>query len=670
MKDEALHAILIQRQLLDQNLGDRLLARAKEANCLLEEVLIQERAFTADQLLRILENHYFCPAVRLSEFLFDPSVLTQIPRKTAVRHMAFPLDIDGDSLRVALAEPDNRRTCEDLRLLSGKPVIPVVALRHEIRDAINVHYSRLDGEMASAESRASVRAAVPCAVDSAAGEGHRTPIRLNLHGKEPSVIVDELIRTAYEHDAADIHVEPGEIQLTFRLRMDGILRDVAHLPVEAVPSITSRIKIMSGMDIAERRLPQDGRFSLKIKEDALDMRVSCLPSQYGEKIVIRLLAKRADLLVLDNLDMPVSVRKEFDEAITNSQGFYLVTGPTGSGKTTTLYATLNALDKASTNIVTLEDPIEYSLPGIIQVQIHEDIGLTFAAGLRSILRQDPDVILVGEIRDAETVEIACRAALTGHKVFSTIHTNDACQAITRLTDMGVPPYLISATLRGVLAQRLIRRLCSECKEEYEANETELAVLGYPKVRHLHRWKGCAACGGLGYKGRMAIYEHLRLDESLHRLILERASPYAIRHAARRNGMILMSEFAKRAVLEGLTTVAEIQRAVLFEEGREQLCLNCQRVVSIEYSNCPFCQHVLKEKCANCGGPVEANWEACASCGHEIEREWQKIFCRHCLAPVSPDWESCHYCGGDLHLQDDAVRHSHHAEMRRSGGGTL
>jgi type II secretory ATPase GspE/PulE/Tfp pilus assembly ATPase PilB-like protein len=475
----------------------------------------------------------------------------------------------------------------------------------------------------------------------------RSAPTLSPAADDPIKAADQILRFTAERGATDIHLQRDDHGLKIRLRTDGLLHTVATLPAAAAPPLISRMKVLASMDIAERRLPQDGRFTMHLDREDLDVRVSSLPSQFGEKIVIRLLRKSTQLLQLDNLQLPPAIREAYQDAIDSATGFFLVTGPTGSGKTTTLYATLNALDRESLNITTLEDPIEYSLPGLTQVQIREDIELSFASGLRSILRQDPDVILVGEIRDLPTVEIACRAALTGHKVFSTLHTNDACQAVTRLLDMGVAPHLIAATLRGVLAQRLVRKICPECRTDYAPNETERAVLGHPPLDRLQYGQGCAACAGSGYRGRVAVFEYFRVDEPLRRLIMDRASPYALRHAAARNGMVNMAEFARRAALDGVTTVAEIQRAVLADDGKDQFCSDCQRTISIDFSVCPFCKHVLKGKCQNCAAPIEANWQACPSCGEALARDWERIYCRHCLAPVQPAWSECHYCGGEL-----------------------
>jgi type II secretory ATPase GspE/PulE/Tfp pilus assembly ATPase PilB-like protein len=475
-----------------------------------------------------------------------------------------------------------------------------VTLRSDLLRAIDTHYGRLREEAGHAEAGVTEDTTV---------RKPRREIRLPLPGKSPVAIVDEILAAAVRHGATDVHIQPEETELLVRFRLDGILRTVAHLSGDVMSGTVSRVKILAGMDIAEHRVPQDGRHSFTVDDVQLDLRTSALPSQHGEKIVIRLLHRDMTLLDLDKLHMPPGIRDPFADVIRSPLGFYLVTGPTGSGKTTTLYATLASLDREELNIITLEDPVEYSLPGTTQVQIREESGLTFASGLRSVLRQDPDVVLVGEIRDLETLEIACRAALTGHKVLSTIHTNDACQSITRLLDMGAPPYLITATLRGVLAQRLVRVICEGCRETYAPTDTEIALLGYPKITELTRGAGCARCGGTGYKGRQAIFEYLAIEDTYHRLILDRASSTAIRHAAQRNGMLLMSDFAKKAVLDGRTTVAEIQRVIFSSENKDQLCPNCERVVAIDFAVCPFCQK-----------PVETYWNICRNCKKIIAKK--------------------------------------------------
>jgi len=644
MSVDGLAQIISDRQLLPAGQAEQWMRQAAADGCYLEQVLIREKVFSRAQLLELLENHYFCPSFDFENFGFNADPLRLVPQQLAKRHLLLPVDSDGISLKVVLADPDDQKACEAVRGASRHQLLRLVGLRHELKQVIDEHYARYQRELVSGPSKsARVVGEKPIEVSTTS-----PAIRmLDLKGKQPVAVVDTLVDAAARWEASDIHVQPGENDLAIRFRMDGILHTVARLPKESISGVTSRIKVLGEMDVADRRLPQDGRHTLKRGPDIYDLRISCLPAQFGEKIVIRLLSKNVNLLKLDNLQMPASVRKLYQEMIDHPQGFYLVTGPTGSGKTTTLYATLNDIDRESVNVITLEDPIEYSLEKITQVEIHEDIGLSFAAGLRSMLRQDPDVILVGEMRDLETVAIACRAALTGHKVLSTLHTNDTAQAITRLLDMGTPPYLITATLRGVLAQRLVRRNCEKCTQTFPISETEWAVLGYPKLKEVQRGVGCEHCSQSGYKGRLAIFEYMRIEDDMHRLILDRASPYTIRHFAQRKGMLLMADFAKHAVLEGKTTVAEIQRAVLAEEGKEQLCSNCQRVVNLDFTICPFCQHVLKEKCGGCSNPVEASWEACPICGKEVDREWKRRHCGRCLAPVDAGCDSCPYCGGGV-----------------------
>ncbi|MBM4117261.1 type II secretion system protein GspE [bacterium] len=640
LHEDRLANVIAQRRLLGEGELHALEARAQGSGKSVEETLLAEGVFSRRQLLEILENQYFCPSVELPASCPDPAALQLLPQALAERHDCLPVDSQGGALRVAFADPDDKAAREAASRAAGREVLPLVTLRGELAQRRREWYASQARALAETGRQPAAPPSAPApraAVEPIAG----------LEGKPPTELVDVLLSAAARRGATDIHVEQTEDALALRLRLDGILHTVARLPREQGPGVVSRLKILASLDIAEHRLPQDGRFSTRDGDRAFDLRMSVLPAQYGEKVVLRLLEKKPELLDLAMLRLPPPIMESFREFLDNPMGFYLVSGPTGSGKTTTLYAALQSLDREALNIATLEDPIEYSLPGLTQTQVNEEAGLSFAAGLRSLLRQDPDVILVGEMRDLETVEIACRAALTGHKVLSTIHTNDACQVITRLLDMGTAPHLIAATLRGVLAQRLVRKVCPQCSEQYTPNDTELALLGYPDNATLVRGGGCAHCAGSGYKGRMGIYEYFKVEEDIHRLILDRASSYAIRYAAKRAGMILMADYAKRAVLAGDTTIAEIQRVVLSEAPRDQLCPNCQRVVNLDFSVCPYCQTTLKETCHGCGRPVEPTWESCPACGHHLEREWERVYCRHCLAPVRPEWESCSFCGGAL-----------------------
>jgi len=640
LHEDRLANLIAQRRLLSEAEIRELVERSEGAGRSVEDELLAEGTFSRRQLLEILENQYFCPSVELPSACPEPAALQLVPRALAEQHDCLAVDFRGEALRVAFADPDDKAAREAAARVSGREVLPLVALRGELSRCRRDWYAKQEAALAAARPAPSASPGV------ASPRAHIEPIA-GLAGHPPAELVETLLGAAARRGATDIHIEQADDALVLRLRLDGILHTVARLPREQAPGVVSRIKILASLDIAEHRLPQDGRFSTREGDRVFDLRVSVLPAQHGEKIVLRLLEKKLELLDLEQLRLPPAIREAYAAVLTNPMGLYLVSGPTGSGKTTTLYASLQALDRETLNIATLEDPIEYSLAGITQTQVQEEIGLSFAAGLRSLLRQDPDVILVGEMRDLETVEVACRAALTGHKVLSTIHTNDACQVITRLLDMGTAPHLIAATLRGVLAQRLVRRVCPACSERYAPNAPELALLGYPEVETLVRGRGCPHCAGTGYKGRMGIYEYFAVEEDIHRLILDRASPYAIRYAAKRAGMLLLADYAKRAVLAGETTVAEIQRVVLAESSHEQLCPNCQRVVGLDFSVCPFCQTRLKETCSGCGRPVEANWENCPACGAHLDREWEKIYCRHCLAPVRSEWESCHFCGGGL-----------------------
>jgi type IV pilus assembly protein PilB len=642
--DSIIGRILLVRHFITDNDLQKWSTMAKESKLELDQVLLRQNVFERSNLLKILENHFFVSACDFQTQSFDHDLAAKLPENVAAQHHVFPVGKKDSSIEIAFANPDDKSAQESVQEIFQKDIIRLVALPSDISEMIKKYY-------ASKEEAIQITSPViPNQIRKIATEAHlhiKQLLKEKLKLKSAVEMTNEIMIAAIDSRASDIHLQPTENDLAVRFRLDGILYTVAGISKDTSPAVISRVKILAGMDVAEHRLPQDGRYAVEDGNESIDLRVSLLPSQYGEKIVIRLLRKQTDLFVLDNLQMPEAVREAFNDAIVSPQGFYLVTGPTGSGKTTTLYATLNSLDHESDNIVTLEDPIEYNLPGLTQVQIHEEIGMTFASGLRSILRQDPDIILVGEIRDAETVEIACRAALTGHKVFSTLHTNDACQAITRLIELGIPVFLITATLKGVVAQRLVRVICPKCKEKYQPNDIELAILGHPEITELYHGKGCEYCNWTGYRGRKAIYEYLKITEDIHRLILDRASPYVIKHTAQKNGMLTMKDFAKLEVIKGVTTVGEIQRTILSNQEQEQLCPNCMRTVSFEFSVCPFCHTSLREKCEKCGQISDPNWEACPNCGHVFEREWQKHYCKTCLAPVPPEWDVCRYCGGKL-----------------------
>lgn len=641
-----LSQILVNREFLTPDDLAQWNRRATAEGSLLDETLLRHNVFSRDQLIWMLEDHFSCPSVDLRSIKPDEETLQLIPKRLAERNGAFPVEQDNGRLRVALIDPSNTRSVNALSEFAGSPVVPAVALPSEIERAIARHYATVT-PLEEAPAQPTGKAPAP-AMDASAPEatGDKIP-SMDLEGKEVVALVDTIVETAAGHQATDIHLLPAQDRLWISLRIDGVLYTVGDLPPEQAPAIISRIKILSGMDIAEHRLPQDGRFTRYLDDKFFDFRVSLIPAQFGERVSIRILSKSLGLLDLNELNLPPAIWQGYRDTLESPQGFFLVTGPTGCGKSTTLYATLNAMDRTSLNVISLEDPIEYTLSRMTQIQIKEEIGFTFASALRSVLRHDPDVVLVGEIRDLETVEIAYRAALTGHKVFSTLHTNDAPQAITRLIDMGVHPYMIAATLKGVLAQRLVRVNCEHCKAPYKPSEIELSLMGYPLVESFQRGRGCRHCSQTGYLGRMGIFEYFRMDENVQRLVLERPTAYRLRQAAEHNGMIPLTEFARRTVLEGKTTVEEIQRTVLSNERSERMCDNCRHVIAIDYANCPYCGHAVMDSCPGCGKPIDPAWRNCAACGIPLERSWEQHFCRQCLAPIEPGATACSVCGHRL-----------------------
>jgi general secretion pathway protein E len=500
----------------------------------------------------------FSPRVTAADV--DGELLATVPMQFARRNLILPLHREGDAVLVAVADPRTLGPLDDLRVLFGAPTRPVVVPADALADAINRAYDLASGSAADLMGNLEEER-----LDLIATELEEPRDLLEASDEAPIIrLVNSLLFQAVKDRASDIHIEPFERVLTVRFRIDGILYDVISPPKRFQPVIISRVKVMGGLDIAEKRLPQDGRIRTKVAGKDIDVRVSVIPTAYGERVVLRLLDRAATLLGLEELGLTGRSLTLVERLIRQSHGIVLVTGPTGSGKTTTLYAALSTINSTERNIITIEDPIEYQLQGVGQMQVNPKIELTFASGLRSILRQDPDVIMVGEIRDGETAEIAIQAALTGHLVFSTLHTNDSASAVTRLVEMGTEPFLVSSSVLGVMAQRLLRRVCDHCRRVMRPTGEMLAEIGLTAEQVAGRTlyasgAGCDACKQTGYRGRTGIHELLVVDDEVRALIMKNADASAIRRAAADAGMVTLREDGAAKVLAGETTLEEVLR---------------------------------------------------------------------------------------------------------------
>jgi type IV pilus assembly protein PilB len=523
------------------------------------EILVELGTISREELFKVLQYVYETEYVDLSNYVIDPEVISLIPEKFALQFRLIPLSINDNELVVAMANPLDVYAIDFVRGHTKiKKIKTMLAAEDDILSAINSYYElgeykdiieKLGTEMVFKE------------------EEDEDLQKLEAISKGAPIIqlVNMLIVQGVKDRASDIHIEPNDRGLLIRFRIDGMLHDNRILPNKIKAAIISRVKILAKMDIAERRLPQDGRFQVKFGIKEVDLRVSTIPTVFGEKVVLRILDKSKGLIELKNLGFLAEQLDQFKSMILKSYGIILLTGPTGSGKTTTLYAALNKVNSNEKNIITVEDPVEYKLNRVNQIQILPKIDLTFANALRSILRQDPDVIMIGEIRDTETAQIAVQAALTGHLVFSTLHTNDAASALTRLIDMGIEPFLISSSVIGVIAQRLVRVICEKCKEEYVPSEDILYGLkikdrlnNESKIK-LYRGKGCSFCKNTGYYGRISIYELIVLDEEIKSLIVTKASSNVINNLAIKNGMKTLKDIGMEKALQGITTIEEVLR---------------------------------------------------------------------------------------------------------------
>ena len=545
-----IHAGVSEAQLAD------LKREAVNAKCPLQEVILRRGLLTRDRLYQLLSRELNVPYVDIANFIVEPALLSAVPTVLAHRLQAVPLYRIDDVLTVAMADPDDIGALDELHQALGIEINPTLADPEAVRDCVNEHYK-------SAKIRAVEGAATDAEADDALRyiESEETEKSAEqLAGEAPIVrFVNAMLERAASDRASDIHVEPEADILRVRVRVDGLLRESGQFPFRLHAPTVSRVKIISNMDISDKRRAQDGRFDFSWHGRQVDVRVSTFPTIYGENLVMRLLDKTSGQLKLPDLGMNPDMAVQFENAIRQPHGIILVTGPTGSGKTTTLYAVLGALNSIEKNIITLEDPVEYHLSVVRQCQINPKAGVTFASGLRSILRQDPDLLLVGEIRDAETAEIAFQAALTGHLVLSTLHTNDAAGALTRMIDMNVEPFLISSSVIAILAQRLVRRVCDRCRTSYTPAAEVLARLGIAAGTKFTRGAGCPSCSMCGFRGRVGVYELLLVSAATRRMVMEKRSSEEIKARALTDGMKTLRDDAVAKALAGQTTPEEVLR---------------------------------------------------------------------------------------------------------------
>ncbi len=560
-KQDQIGHLLLRRGLITGEQLRKALVLQKSRNTYLGEILLEMGAVSAEDLRAVLSEVLDVPAVNLDRTYGDPFVLDIIPKEKAFELRVIPLFLVENQLTVALPDPDNIAKIDELRFLTGKEILPVLALEGDIRRHLTEYYGELDplsgNTVIEFESPAGTPVDASVALDEIVED--RPLIRL----------VNLIIARAIQEQASDIHLEPQEGRMVVRYRIDGRLHPKPfNLPAAVTPAVISRIKILSQLDIAEKRVPQDGKVRVRYKGRRIDIRTSTFPTLYGEKIVLRLLDKERQNYELTNIGMSDAILRQWRDLLRHNEGILLVTGPTGSGKSSTLYATLRYLNQPDVNIVTLEDPVEYELTGINQGQVHEQAGFTFAKGLRSILRQDPDIILVGEIRDLETAQIAIQAALTGHLVLSTLHTNDAPSAVVRLVDMGVPRFLVAASVIGILAQRLVRKVCPRCVTDATPTPEEAQFLrpwleqGIP----FQTGAGCDACLGAGYRGRTGVHELVVIDRTIQTVISDGRGEDELLRAVRENGYRRMWWDGLEKVKAGITTLRELARSVQIDES--------------------------------------------------------------------------------------------------------
>jgi type IV pilus assembly protein PilB len=621
--------LLVESGLISIEQLDSALKEEKQKGVRLGSVLVAKGFATEIDIAQTLAYQINIPYIDLNTAVIEPEAIKLIPEKLARKHIFIPLCIEKKNiLRIAMGDPLNMEVLDDIRFSTGFQCIPMVATSTDIISAIKTQYhlsipiEDIVGDIVKDNFIEIIRDK----------DTSRDTEELLKKSEAPPIIkmVNSIIVHGIENRASDIHVEPYDKMIHLRERVDGLLKEVMQLPKWVQGAIISRIKIMAKLDIAERRIPQDGRITVRVAGRELDMRISTLPTQYGEKIVMRLLDSKATALSLNDVGFTITaIEKRVKSIIERPQGIVLVTGPTGSGKTSSIYAMINHIKKPTVNVITLEDPIEYKLEGVSQVAIHEKVGLTFAYCLRSVLRQDPDVIFVGEMRDQETAEIALQASITGHLVFSSLHTTDAISTISRLKNMGIQPYAIASALNGIVAQRLVRKICEFCIEEYRPTDEELLKVGVKAKKGekplLYRGKGCKECGGSGYRGRAGVFEVVVVNNHMKDMISSNEPEEAIRNVAVASGMVPLYKDGIAKVQQRITTLDELQRVVFAKEHEVMniACPKCSEIIRTEFTTCPYCGYSVAPKCPYCGKARESEWSHCPYCSIEFSEPNEK-----------------------------------------------
>lgn len=555
--------ILVQSNKITEEQLKSVLKKQRVTGKRLGEQLIEDNILTEDEIIDVLEIQLGIMRVDLEKTVVNVEAVKSISESLALRYNLIPIDIEGNKIKVAMSDPLNVFAIDDVTISSGYEVEPFITTQTAIKKAIDRYYSsqyvqKAANELVKSQAQGDIKGLSVEESDSLENIKNAPAVRL----------VDSLVKNAVKSRASDIHIEPFDEYVRVRYRIDGELHEVLKSPKEALAALVTRIKILGNMNIAEKRIPQDGRILMNIDEKDYDLRVSILPTVYGEKVVIRVLDRENFLKSKGELGLNNDDLEKLERIIKSPYGIILVTGPTGSGKSTTLYTVLNDLNKENTNIITVEDPVEYLMEGINQVNVNVKAGLTFASGLRSILRQDPDIIMIGEIRDSETAEIAISSAITGHLVLSTIHTNDAASAVVRLTDMGIEPYLVATSVSGVISQRLVRKICTHCKTSFEASSYEKTILGveaHEKVK-LYKGDGCNYCSKSGFSGRMGVYEIMEITREIRESILLNKSIDEVKDMSIRNGMKTLRKSCEELVYSGETTIEELIKIAFLKDS--------------------------------------------------------------------------------------------------------